>query len=168
MSDNIPGDTAAAEEPGATAQASASGIKITVKTPKEKQTVEVSEDATVDELKEEVGKKFNNPCKPQLCLIFAGKILKDPDSLKSHGIKDGVTVHLVIKNPSASPAPAASSPAASTTPTRPPAEANASPFGSLGGLGGLGSMGMGGSDLAGVQQRMQSMVIDFHLKVPKF
>lgn len=31
----------------------------------------------------------------QLCLIFAGKILKDPDSLKAHNIKDGLTVHLV-------------------------------------------------------------------------
>lgn len=31
----------------------------------------------------------------QLCLIFAGKILKDPDTLKAHNIKDGLTVHLV-------------------------------------------------------------------------
>lgn len=34
----------------------------------------------------------------QLCLIFAGKIMKDPDSLKSHNIKNGLTVHLVIKS----------------------------------------------------------------------
>lgn len=34
----------------------------------------------------------------QLCLIFAGKILKDPDTLSQHGIKDGMTVHLVIKS----------------------------------------------------------------------
>lgn len=34
----------------------------------------------------------------QLCLIFAGKILKDDDSLKTHSIKDGHTVHLVIKS----------------------------------------------------------------------
>ena len=34
----------------------------------------------------------------QLCLIFAGKILKDPDTLIQHGIKDGLTVHLVIKS----------------------------------------------------------------------
>jgi ubiquilin len=31
----------------------------------------------------------------QLCLIFAGKIMKDSDTLKSHNIKDGLTVHLV-------------------------------------------------------------------------
>ena len=33
----------------------------------------------------------------QLCLIFAGKILKDSDTVTSAGIKDGLTVHLVIK-----------------------------------------------------------------------
>lgn len=31
----------------------------------------------------------------QLCLIFAGKIMKDNDTMKSHNIKDGLTVHLV-------------------------------------------------------------------------
>lgn len=35
----------------------------------------------------------------QLCLIFAGKILNDIDTLKQHNIKDGLTVHLVIKTP---------------------------------------------------------------------
>jgi hypothetical protein len=172
MSDNM----ASAGESGATAAAEASPgsgsnvIKITVKTPKEKQTVEISDEATVDELKEEVGRRFNNPSKPQLCLIFAGKILKDPDTLKSHGIKDGVTVHLVIKTPAASSSPAGTnaassglSPAAGSTASRPTTDANASPFGlgSLGGLGGLGSMGMGGNDFAGMQQQMQNMVSRF-------
>lgn len=35
----------------------------------------------------------------QLCLIFAGKIMNDADTLKQHNIKDGLTVHLVIKTP---------------------------------------------------------------------
>lgn len=35
----------------------------------------------------------------QLCLIFAGKIMNDGDTLKQHNIKDGLTVHLVIKTP---------------------------------------------------------------------
>nr|XP_033798806.1 LOW QUALITY PROTEIN: ubiquilin-4-like [Geotrypetes seraphini] len=50
-------------------------------------------------------------------LIFAGKILKDGDTLNQHGIKDGLTVHLVIKTPQKTPDPsaAASSPASSTT-----------------------------------------------------
>ena len=31
-------------------------------------------------------------------MIFAGKILKDAESLHSHGIFEGMTVHLVIKS----------------------------------------------------------------------
>lgn len=48
------------------------------------------------QLKDLVAAKFGSPLE-QLCLIFAGKILKDPDQLEQHGIKDGLTVHLVIK-----------------------------------------------------------------------
>lgn len=45
-----------------------------------------------------VAQKFNAEPE-QLCLIFAGKIMKDTDTLKGHNIKDGLTVHLVIKTP---------------------------------------------------------------------
>ncbi len=48
------------------------------------------------QLKEEVSKQFGTPVE-QLCLIFAGKILKEAEKLSQHGIKDGLTVHLVIK-----------------------------------------------------------------------
>ena len=34
----------------------------------------------------------------QLVLIFGGKILKDEDTLGTHNIKDGHSVHLVVKN----------------------------------------------------------------------
>ena len=34
----------------------------------------------------------------QLVLIFGGKILKDEDKLSTHAIKDGHSVHLVVKN----------------------------------------------------------------------
>lgn len=43
----------------------------------------------------------------QLCLIFAGKIMKDNDTLSTHNIKDGLTVHLVIKT---APRPAEAGP----------------------------------------------------------
>jgi ubiquilin len=39
----------------------------------------------------------------QLCLIFAGKIMKDHETLASHNVKDGMTVHLVIKAGGSSP-----------------------------------------------------------------
>lgn len=88
-------------------------ITVTVKTPKEKETIEVEEDATIKDVsfsnlilhksdvrrlqfKELVAAKFNAET-DQLCLIFAGKIMKDPDTLQAHNIKDGLTIHLVIK-----------------------------------------------------------------------
>lgn len=43
-----------------------------------------------------MSKAFNAPVE-RLCLIFAGKILKDEDSLEQHKIKDGLIVHLVIR-----------------------------------------------------------------------
>lgn len=48
------------------------------------------------QFKEEISKRFKSHA-DQLVLIFAGKILKDQDTLSQHGIHDGLTVHLVIK-----------------------------------------------------------------------
>lgn len=52
----------------------------------------------VFQLKEVLSPKFSAEPE-QLCLIFAGKIMNDVDTLKQHNIKDGLTVHLVIKTP---------------------------------------------------------------------
>ncbi|KAI4817771.1 hypothetical protein KUCAC02_011148 [Chaenocephalus aceratus] len=71
-------------------------IKVTVKTPKDKEEIAIAEDASVTQFKEEISRRFKAK-QDQLVLIFAGKILKDGDSLSQHGIKDGLTVHLVIK-----------------------------------------------------------------------
>ncbi|GFQ87690.1 ubiquilin-1 [Trichonephila clavata] len=75
-----------------------SGPKITifVKTAKEKKSIEIEESANVKELKEEVAKQFSTTTE-QVCLIFAGKILKDHEDIKSHNIKSGLTIHLVIR-----------------------------------------------------------------------
>lgn len=54
--------------------------------------------AFVFQFKEEISRRFKAK-QDQLVLIFAGKILKDGDTLNQHGIKDGLTVHLVIKTP---------------------------------------------------------------------
>lgn len=140
-------------------------ITVTVKTPKEKQEIEVEGDATVKEFKELVSKKFNAP-EEQLCLIFAGKILKDADTLAQHGIKDGLTVHLVIKsanrggtNNGASETSTAAPSGTRTSTSTSGANANigATPFGigSLGGLAGLGNLGMGSANFMEMQQRMQ-------------
>ncbi|KAF7238389.1 Ubiquilin-4 [Varanus komodoensis] len=98
-------------------------IRVTVKTPKDKEEILTGERVSVREFKEEISRRFKAK-QDQLVLIFAGKILKDGDTLNQHGIKDGLTVHLVIKTPqksqdtsaaiAASPATASSAPAAAS------------------------------------------------------
>lgn len=123
-------------------------ISVTVKTPKDKQTVEVDEDADIKTFKALVAEKFE--AEPdQLCLIFAGKIMKDSDSLKGHNVKDGLTVHLVIKAPP---------PPETDTSRRAPADVRQTPFGlnQLGGLSGLESLGAGPGTFMDLQARMQN------------
>ncbi|XP_045216156.1 ubiquilin-1-like isoform X2 [Mercenaria mercenaria] len=150
-----------------TSENSGKKIKVTVKTPKEKQEIDIDQDANVKQLRELVAEKFGSPIE-QLCLIFAGKILKDDEALAQHSIKDGMTVHLVIK--SANRTAATSSPASTETtgsaPTQPAGTAStpdvsASPFGlgSLGGLAGIGNIGMGSANFMEMQQRMQQQVM---------
>lgn len=73
--------------------------KITVfcKTSKQKDSIEIDEDAPVKEFKNMVATKFKATSE-QLCLIFAGKIIKDEGTLQTHNIKDKFTVHVVIKS----------------------------------------------------------------------
>jgi len=145
-------------------------ITVQVKTPKEKQSVEIEENANVKKFKEAISVKFNNAPIENLCLIFAGKILKDAENLGSHNIKDGMTIHLVIKQAAAAPssgssaatstaAPTAGSTTSSTTTAAPapPPDVSQSPFG-LGGFGGIpgyGNLGMGSANFMEMQQRMQ-------------
>jgi len=143
-----------------TDSAKAGLMTITVKTPKEKHNVEVKEGAIVKELKQEIQKKFNAPPE-QLCLIFAGKIIKDDDTLEQHGIKDGLTVHLVVKSANRTASSPASNP--TTAPSTPNSAPNAAPdvsqtpfgLGGIGGLGGLSGLGMGSANFMEMQQRMQ-------------
>ena len=102
------------------------------------------------QFKEAISAKFNNAPIENLCLIFAGKILKDTENLSAHNIKDGMTIHLVIKQggaasgsgsaPSPAPATSAGGPPPATSPgpapAPPPADVSQSPFG-LGGFGGI-------------------------------
>ncbi|XP_040020806.2 ubiquilin-4 [Gasterosteus aculeatus] len=85
---------------------------VTVKTPNGKEDISIPEDSSVSQFKLEVSKKFEAQ-HDQLVLIFAGKILKDGDTLNQHGIKDGLTVHLVIKT-----APKSTGDSTSQTPSR--------------------------------------------------
>ncbi|NWJ07232.1 UBQL1 protein, partial [Crypturellus undulatus] len=89
-------EAAGASEPVVAAD-SAGVIKVTVKTLKQKEQFEVAQSSTVQEFKEEISKRFKTP--PELlALIFAGKILKDQDTLSQHGVHSGVSIHLVIRS----------------------------------------------------------------------
>lgn len=128
-------------------------ITIVVKTPKEKQSIEIEETASITEFKEAVAKKFN-ASPEQLCLIFAGKIMKDHEHLTNHNIKDGLTVHLVIKT-------SAPEQGSANNQTRTNIDVGATPFGlgALGGLGGLDALGMGSANFMELQQRMQQEML---------
>lgn len=90
----------------------------------------------------------------QLCLIFAGKILRDHEPLTTHSIKDGVTVHLVIRSGNRNqdqPHPSTTSSTPSTT---------SFGIGNLGGLPSLAGLGITGGNLAEFQQRLQMEVMN--------
>uniref|UniRef100_A0A4W5LW73 Ubiquilin-4 n=1 Tax=Hucho hucho TaxID=62062 RepID=A0A4W5LW73_9TELE len=156
-------------------------IVVTVKTPKDKEEITISEDSSVAQFKEEISKRFNAK-QDQLVLIFAGKILKDGDTLNQHSIKDGLTVHLVIKtapkatvcvtsqsSASSSGTPQANSsvnpssaPNDSTTPDTGPTPASTQPPNLLSGFGDLSNlsgMGMGSANFMEMQQQMQRQLM---------
>ncbi|DAA12775.1 TPA: ubiquilin 2-like isoform 2 [Bos taurus] len=160
--------SAAAQGPAST-QAEPKIIKVTVKTPKEKEEFAVPENSSVQQFKEAISKRFKSQT-DQLVLIFAGKILKDQDTLIQHGIHDGLTVHLVIKsqnrpqgqstqpsNAAGTNTTTASTPRSNSTPI----STNSNPFGlgSLGGLAGLSSLGLSSTNFSELQNQMQQQLL---------
>uniref|UniRef100_H3CHM8 Ubiquilin-4 n=1 Tax=Tetraodon nigroviridis TaxID=99883 RepID=H3CHM8_TETNG len=144
-------------------------IKVTVKTPKDKEEIAIAEDASVSQFKEEISRRFKAK-QDQLVLIFAGKILKDGDSLSQHGIKDGLTVHLVIKtahkpadggstSASSAASPQASNTSASSPGTTPSSTAGPTGTPGFGDLASLAGLGMGSSNFMELQQQMQRQLM---------
>ncbi|OCT97921.1 ubiquilin-1 [Xenopus laevis] len=143
-------------------------IKVTVKTPKEKEEFAVPENSSVREFKEDISKRFKANTE-QLVLIFAGKILKDQDTLGQHGIHDGLTVHLVIKTQNRSQAAPVQSSSSNTSTTSSTTSSSSTtttstastPFGlgGLGGLAGLSSLGMNASNFSELQSQMQQQLM---------
>uniref|UniRef100_A0A8C4QEI7 Ubiquilin n=1 Tax=Eptatretus burgeri TaxID=7764 RepID=A0A8C4QEI7_EPTBU len=127
----------------------------------------------LSKFKVEIGKRFKAQPE-QLVLIFAGKILKDPDSLSHHGIKDGLTVHLVIKTQgrsteqstkSEAAEPSGSGQSTSSQQSTTSAETTTSPstgtfpLSGFGNLASLGSLGLGSSNFVELQQQMQRQLL---------
>ncbi|XP_051720771.1 ubiquilin-4 [Ctenopharyngodon idella] len=184
MAENSGTDPAVETNTEENAAASATIIKVTVKTPKDKEEIAIAEDSSVAQFKEEISKRFKAK-QDQLVLIFAGKILKDGDTLGQHGIKDGLTVHLVIKTAqktsgngssqtSASSGPGPSQGNSDGTPNPSPAGNLGTPQGigtsptpsqpanilaGFGDLGGLANLGMGSANFMELQQQMQRQLM---------
>lgn len=177
---------------GAAGGADSTAMKITVKTPKEQHVIEIDANATIKEVtvdnklamnlnwltmpvfilihhfqfRAKVAEKFNQS-EELLCLIFAGKIMKDTETLTHHKLGDGYVVHLVIKSSARGPQDPSSRPTSSNTTsggnnssgtpqsgTQPNSNPMGSLFGSFG-LPNLGSMGLGGPGMMNLQDRVQ-------------
>ncbi|KAL0606984.1 Ubiquilin-1 [Plecturocebus cupreus] len=124
---------------------------------------------TVITFKEEISKRFKSHT-DQLVLIFAGKILKDQDTLSQHGIHDGLTVHLVIKTqnrPQDHSAQQTNTTGSNVTTSSAPnnnstsGSATSNPFalGGLGGLAGLSSLGLNTTNFSELQSQMQRQLL---------
>lgn len=148
-------------------------IKVTVKTPKEKEEFAVPENSTVQQFKEAISKRFKSQT-DQLVLIFAGKILKDQDTLIQHGIHDGLTVHLVIKSQNRPQGQATTQPSTtagtSTTTTTTAATTSSAPRCCTtatttnsnlgpGSLASLGNLGLNSSNFNELQNQMQQQLL---------
>jgi len=143
-------------------EASKSGKMITlhVKTPKDKKTVQIEDNAVIKDVKSKVSVEFNNTPVEQLCLIFSGKIMKDHETLGTHNITDGMTVHLVIRsgNNSANNQQQNNQGQQQTPPVGNPGQ---TPFGlgGIGGLPGMSNIGLGSANFMEMQQRMQEGIM---------
>ncbi|XP_030637652.1 ubiquilin-4 [Chanos chanos] len=185
MAENSGSDPAVETNADENATTSGTIIMVTVKTPKDKEEIAISEDSSVAQFKEEISKRFKAK-QDQLVLIFAGKILKDGDTLNQHGIKDGLTVHLVIKTaqkatgggssqasvsspgtPQGNSSNASSANTSSTTNLGTsqgsgPSPASSQPANILTGFGdlsGLATLGMGSTNFMELQQQMQRQLM---------
>ncbi|XP_034466046.1 ubiquilin-1-like [Hippoglossus hippoglossus] len=141
-------------------------IEINVTTQEGNKKLTIWEESSVGKLRQEVSKIFEAP-QNQLVLIFTGKVLKDTDTLKQYGIKDGYTVHLVIKNIPKSTDGGASQTSSTSSPPQQntisssarstsPSPTVAGSTGGLGNLSGLLGVGMGSPYLMEIQQLMMS------------
>ncbi|OTF72442.1 hypothetical protein BLA29_010768 [Euroglyphus maynei] len=71
------------EQPSSSTSESKEMINIIVKTSKEREQFQLTNDASVKDLRQMVSERYKvEPHK--ICLIFSGKILKDGDTLENH------------------------------------------------------------------------------------
>ncbi|VDK43616.1 unnamed protein product [Taenia asiatica] len=136
-------------------------ITLKLKAPTQEKTVSVKDNGTIKDLREEAAKAFD-VTPSRVCLIYAGKILKDENTLSEHKLQDGLTVHVVIKRVSGqgglattTSTPSSTAPSYSPSQNRPsgydPLTASAARF--------FSSADASQSSFASMQQTMQQQVL---------
>lgn len=73
-------------------------INLVIRTARVQKHISVEDGITVSELRSKTAELFDVDDPQLTVLIYGGKILKDNEDIKTHGIKDGQTIHLVIRN----------------------------------------------------------------------
>uniref|UniRef100_A0A5K3FPG6 Ubiquilin n=1 Tax=Mesocestoides corti TaxID=53468 RepID=A0A5K3FPG6_MESCO len=137
-------------------------IVLKLKAPNQEKSVTVKDSGTVKELREEAAKVFE-VTPPRVCLIYAGKILKDEHTLSQHKLQDGLTVHVVIKNEPQPPKPAGQA-ASTSTPGVGSSQQSTRPGADFGSLSATAARILSNSDnspnsFAAMQQTMQQQVM---------
>lgn len=141
-----------------------SKIKLLIRTALVQKHITVDEAINVTDLRSKAAELFEVEDPTRTVLIFGGKILKDNEDIKAHGIKNGQTVHLVIRSKPAGDSPAASntntdqSSQQSQSNTRNVSDGNTSNNNNLSSGPEAGSNPPFGN-LSDVQQRLQQMLI---------
>ncbi|KFQ89555.1 Ubiquilin-1, partial [Phoenicopterus ruber ruber] len=143
-------------------------IKVTVKTLKQKEQFEVVQSSTIQEFKEEVAKRFKTP-PDLLVLIFAGKVLKDQDTLSQHGVHSGVSIHVVIRSQKR-PQDGLTNQGRATPVVRPPSHSldlntinnNAFLLGFLLGVTGVHLLGLDSTDMLDLVSSIQEQDVSMH------
>ena len=88
--------------------------------------------------------------------------MKDHETLETHNIKDGMTVHLVIRSGGTSGGSSNQSSAQQNPPQQPQSNPSQTPFGlgGIGGLPGMSNLGLGSANFMEMQQRMQEGIMN--------
>ncbi|NXW08628.1 UBQL1 protein, partial [Fregetta grallaria] len=143
-------------------------IKVTVKTLKQKEQFEVARSSTIQEFKEEVAKRFKTP-PDLLVLIFAGKVLKDQDTLSQDGVHSGVSIHMIIRSQK-SPQDSLADQGRASTLMQPPSHclglntinSNAFLLGFLLGVTGVHLLGLDSTDMLELVSSIQEQDVSMH------
>lgn len=90
-------------------------ITIKIKSFQREHTLQIAKDIGIKDLRAKAAEKFEVADPVCTVLIWGGQVLKDHDNIQSLGIKDGQTMHLVVRNKAAASNQSSNSPSNQAT-----------------------------------------------------